>query len=136
MKRLNLIVIPVFLMIPVSLAVLVTLAGCNDAPDSLAVTDLTPDELSFVERYVLLERARMVTLTEPDVGEAILDSLAAAWGDSAEVEALRQLPTEPRRARLVHDLLYRLLEAETDSLTHAPRVDRLSAPLPEPIPPE
>lgn len=126
MNRLNLTAIPVFLL----------LVGCNAQPESLAMSDLTADEALFIERYVTLERARMVTLARPDEGEAILDSLALAWGDSAEAEAMRMLPTDPRRAQLVHDLLRRLLDAEMDSLTHAPRADRITAPLPEPIPPK
>ncbi|MEZ4387520.1 MAG: hypothetical protein R3D98_08060 [Candidatus Krumholzibacteriia bacterium] len=105
-------------------------AGCDRGSDTLTVADLTANESRYVQRFMVLERARALALADPDQGEAALDSLAAAWGDSAAVEAGRLLPTEPRRAQLVDDLLRRLLEAESDSLTHAPRRDRLAAPLP------
>ena len=108
---------------------LLAAAGCNDSPEELTVADLSVDEHRFVERFVVLERARTVALADPDLGDAVLDSLAAAWGDSAEVEAGRWFPRDAQRSQLIHDLLRRLLEAESDSLTHAPRINRLAAPL-------
>lgn len=113
---------------------LILVAACQADPDQITVADLSPGEYQVVERYVVLERARAVALADPAAGVVILDSLAAAWGDSAAVEAEAALPTEPRRAALIDDLIRRLLEAETDSLVHAPEPHRLTAPLPEPAP--
>jgi hypothetical protein len=117
---------------------IVTLAvvGCDHGSGEFTVSDLTADEARFVERYVVLERARMLLLADASAGEAVLDSLAAAWGDSAAVDALSWLPAHPARAAKVHDLLRRILEAENDSLTFAPHADRLDAPLPAPLPPD
>ena len=56
-------------------------------PEPQPVADLDPAERQVVERYVILERARAVTLADPARGTAILDSLATAWGDSAGHEA-------------------------------------------------
>ena len=113
---------------------LALMAGCQGEPDQLDLVDLDAQERQVVERYIILERARAVTLADPAGGVAILDSLATAWGDSAAIEAEKALSTKPLRATLVHDLLRRLLEAEQDSLVHAPYPRRLTAPLPTPIP--
>lgn len=113
---------------------LALVAGCQDKPDQIDLADLDAGERQVVERYIILERARAVALADPATGSAILDSLAAAWGDSAAVEAQRMLPTQPLRASLIHDLLRRMLEAEQDSLVHAPDPRRLTAPMPTPIP--
>ena len=75
-----------------------------------------------------------MALIDRPTGNAILDSLAIAWGDSARQETSRGLPGDPIRAGQVGDLLRRILEAETDSLTHAGRPDRLILPLPDPLP--
>lgn len=88
--------------------------GCDHRSD-----DLTADEARLVERFLVLERARAVALADPDRGDALLDSLSAAWGDSAEADALRWFPTDPRRAEMLHALLHELLTAEADSLVHA-----------------
>ena len=117
-------------------AILALAAGCQDGRDHLELADLDPGERQVVERYVILERARAVSLADPPRGVAILDSLAAAWGDSAGREAEAALPTDPERAEQIHDLMRRLLEAERDSLVYAPEPRRLSAPLPAPVPPD
>jgi len=115
---------------------LAVIAGCQAEPEFLELADLDAAERQVVERYVILERARAITLADPARGVAILDSLAAAWGDSVAREAEAALTTRPERANLVHDLLRRLLEAEQDSLVHAPEPRRLAAPLPVPVPVE
>ncbi|MBD3220389.1 hypothetical protein GF314_04030 [bacterium] len=114
---------------------LVLVAACAREPDHLTLADLTADESFCLERLVVLERARAVALADPELGEVVLDSLAVAWGDSVPEDLLRRLPLEPRRASRFHGLLRRVLEAENDSLTFAPRRDRLDAPLPTPAPP-
>ncbi len=109
-------------------------AGCQGEPDHLELADLDPGERQVVERYIVLERARAIALADPEGGVAILDSLSEVWGDSASFEAEVALSTRPARASLLHDLLGRMLEAEQDSLVHAPYPRRLTAPLPEPTP--
>lgn len=115
------------------LAVVLT-AGCGSESGPLELHQLRPAERLYVERYITLERARAVALAEPALGVALLDSLAAAWGDSAAVEAEAALTGEPRRAARLHGLVQRLLEAEADSLIQAPHPRRLHEPLPDPIP--
>ena len=105
------------------------LASCGDAP--LDLDDLPPAEREFVTRFVVLERARAVALAEPAAGTSLLDSLATAWGDSANVVARGQVPPDGARAAAVYDLLGRILVAESDSLLHAPLARRLTAPLPQ-----
>ena len=116
------------------LPLLVILVGCQADPAQFTVDDLSSAERQVVTQYIVLERARVIALADPESGVAILDSLAAAWGDSAAVVAQSKLSIEPARAALVHDLIQRLLEAETDSLVHAPYARRLGEPLPEPAP--
>jgi len=115
-----------------SFTCLTLLASCGEA--GLDLDDLTPAERDFVTRFVVLERARAVALAEPAVGAALLDSLAVAWGDSANVIARGQVPARADRAVAVYDLLGRLLAAESDSLVHAPVARRLAAPLPRGAP--
>ena len=112
-----------------SLATLTLLASCSEP--ALDLDDLTPAEREFVTRFVVLERARAVALADPAAGTALLDSLAAAWGDSANAVARRQVPPQPARAAAVYDLLGRILAAESDSLVRAPVARRLTAPLPQ-----
>lgn len=109
-------------------------AGCGQGPSELEYRQLRPAERLYVERFMVLERARAVALADPARGVALLDSLAATWGDTAEAEARAALPSDPRRAALVQDLMRRLLEAEADSLLLAPHPRRLQAPLPTPAP--
>ena len=106
--------------------------GCTGEPPQLTLDDLTPQERTFIERYVVIERARAVALADPPLGQALLDSLGAAWGDSANAETKRLLPGDPARLAAVNRLLSRVLASEEDSLVMAPRADRLAAPLTEP----
>lgn len=109
--------------------------GCQEKePPPIQLVDLDSGELLYVTRMVILERAKAVALIDRPAGNAILDSLATAWGDSARQETVLGLPTDPVRAGQVGDLLRRMLEAETDSLILAARPERLKAPLPDPLP--
>jgi len=104
-------------------------AGCARRTDTLELAQLSREEREYVQRYVILERARAVALADPALGAALLDSLAVAWGDTADRVAERSLPRDPARAAALHDLVRRLLEAEADSLVFAPLPRRLAAPL-------
>jgi hypothetical protein len=108
-------------------------AGCESAGE-LRPDDLEPGELRYVTRVVVLERAKAVALADRAAGDALLDSLAAAWGDSSLAETEAGVPDDPGRAAAVGRLLQRILEAELDSLVLAPRPDRLAQPLPDPEP--
>jgi len=112
-----------------SIASLTLLTSCSET--TLDLEDLTPAEREFVTRFVVLERARAVALAKPSAGTALLDSLAAAWSDSANALAQNQVPSRADRAAAVYDLLGRILAAESDSLVHAPLARRLTAPLPQ-----
>jgi hypothetical protein len=116
------------------LPVLIPVTGCgkNDAP--LALSDLSGDEFIFVERMVILERAKTAALLDRQIGDAILDSLAAAWGDSSFPLTLVGAPRDPLRSEAVGTLLRRVLEAEQESLLTSTGLDRLDQPLPEPKP--
>ncbi len=116
-------------------AVLWLLAGVGCGPDGgrpLQLSDLSRPEHEYLTRFVTLERARSVALIDRGRGEALLDSLAGAWGDSSLVRTQAALPADPRRQALLHGLLGRILRAEQDSLLDAPRPRRLDAPLPDP----
>ncbi len=106
-------------------------AGCRDEDPSLRLDQLRPGERTYIQRIVTLERAKAVALVDRTLGRTLLDSLATAWGDSSEQETLAGIPTDPTRARLVNELLGRILAAEEDSLLAAPRPRRLQAPLPD-----
>jgi len=110
--------------------------GCEKSEAVLSADDLTDGERRYIDRVITLERARAVALDDRPAGEALLDSLAAAWGDSSLPETVAGLPDDPRRAAAVGDLLSRLLIAEQESLILAPRPDRLQAPWPrtDPVP--
>lgn len=110
------------------------LSGCGRSEPKLQPEDLTSAESRYVERFVVLERARAVALVDSETGTALLDSLAAVWGDSALRSVQRELSDDPLRAAAVHNLLERILMAEQDSLINASRPDRLTAPLPKPVP--
>ena len=112
----------------------VGVAGCG-TDDEIRLGDLESGERIYVTRVVVLERAKAVALVDRPVGEALLDSLAAAWGDDSLAETEAVVPGDPARAAAVGRLLRRILEAELDSLVLAPRPDRLAAPLPDPEPP-
>ena len=109
-------------------------AGCKQEKSDLQLGDLTEAENLYLTRIVVLERAKAVALADRETGTALLDSLAAAWGDSSLAETLVGAPDAPRRSAQVHGLLARILKAERDSLIEAPRPERLTAPLPDPAP--
>ncbi len=113
---------------------LIPAAGCekNDAPLTLA--DLSGDEYVFVERMVILERAKTVALLDRETGDALLDSLAVAWGDSSLPLTLAGVPLDPVRSEAVGALLRRVIEAEQESLLTSTGLDRLDRPLPDPEP--
>jgi hypothetical protein len=105
----------------------------EEAPRTLA--DLTPGERLYVERMVLLERAKAVALVNRTTGEALLDSLAAAWGDSSLAKTLSGVPTVPERSAAVAELLRRIIDVEHDSLRTDPGRNRLAEPVADPPPP-
>jgi len=119
-------------------AILLAVAGCGRGDSPLRLQDLSPAELSYVERFVVLERARAVAMDDRAAGESLLDSLAVAWGDSSLQEARSALEIAPGRLAELHLLLGRILDAERDSLLRSPTPGRLAAPLPDPTvePPE
>ncbi len=117
------------------LTVLLAFAGgCTDETQPLQLTDLTPAELKYVTRFITLERARAVTLVHREEGEALLDSLATAWGDSALSDNQAAFSLDTTRTAGLHDLLSRIIKAEEDSLLQAPVARRLTADLPDPAP--
>jgi len=99
------------------------------------VADLTPAERELATRFIVLERARAIALADTAAGNAILDSLALVWGDTALAAARRALPADNDRLAAFYELLGRLLETERDSLLAGPSPRRLGAPLPRPAPP-
>ncbi len=110
------------------------LSGCQREPEALQLRDLTQDERLYIERFVVLERTRAIALLNAELGAALVDSLAAAWGDSSLAQTQQWVPREPARAAAVQDLLLRILDAERDSLVQVPEPRRLTAPLPDPPP--
>lgn len=117
-----------------TLALAACLWGCQASTETLQLSDLTPAERQYIDRFVTLERARAVALVEAERGAALLDSLAAAWGDSSLAVTRRNLPRLPDRMAALNELLARILNAERDSLLLAPEARRLLAPLPDPPP--
>ena len=113
---------------------LVAAAGCekNDAP--LAMADLSGAEYVFVERMILLERAKAEALVDRESGDALLDSLAAAWGDSSLELTLDSAPRDPIRSEAVGALLRRVIQVEQESLLTSSGLERWHLPLPEPAP--
>ena len=118
--------------VPALALLLLVAPGCDREAPSLRLADLTPDERLYVERFVVLERARALALVDAVAGDAVLDSLAAAWGDSALAEARAALPDDAVRQAALQVLLAEILDAEEDSLVMAPTVERLTAPLADP----
>ena len=121
-----------FLFFLLSAVALGALGGCEKPDTELRLADLTEDEHRYVTRMVILERAKAVALVDRTAGYAVLDSLSAAWGDSALARSLTGVPDEPVRSHQVHGLLARILEAERDSLVGAARPDRVGAPILDP----
>lgn len=99
-----------------ALTLLAAAGGCARRERPLTPRDLTDDESVYVTRVLVLERVRAAIIDDPIRGSVLGDSLAAAWGDSAQPRTLDLAPTDPDRAALVHELLLRLLAAEQDSL--------------------
>lgn len=99
-----------------ALTLLAVSGGCARRERPLTPRDLTEDESVYVTRVLVLERVRAALVDDPVRGSVLGDSLAAAWGDSAQPRTLDLAPTDPDRAALVHELLLRLLAAEQDSL--------------------
>jgi hypothetical protein len=123
------------LLVPALLATALAAAhGCARRDRPLQMKDLTSSERLYVERFVTLERARAVALVDVDRGNALLDSLGHAWGDTALEWTLGTLPRDPARVAGLYNLLSRILLAENDSLVHAPKARRLKAPIPDPHP--
>ena len=108
-------------------------SGCDQPEKELQLVDLTSAEYTYVQRLVVLERAKAIALHDRDLGNTVLDSLSEAWGDSVEAETAALSPSDPIRSREVHDLLKRVVSAEKDSLMLSPTVLRLSAPLALPV---
>ncbi len=78
---------------------------------------------------VVLERAKAVALVDRPRGDALLDSLAAAWGDSSLERTLAGLPRDPDRAPSPWARSWPAsCEAEQDSLVPGPAPDRLARP--------
>jgi hypothetical protein len=113
---------------------LFTAVGCEEPDDPLTLDDLSGAEYVFVERMVILERAKAAALFDREAGTAILDSLALAWGDSSLPKTLAGAPQDPHRSEAVAELLRRVLQAEQESLATGTPGDRLSSPLPGPAP--
>lgn len=120
-----------FLFLPVAL---MAAGGCEKEDTPLELADLSGPEYLFVERMVLLERAKAVALLDREVGDTLLDSLATAWGDSSLPFTLAGAPQDPIRAEAVGTLLRSVIEAEQESLMTTSGLDRLDLPLPEPRP--
>lgn len=115
-------------------AAIIMSAGCDKQEKPLTLADLNGGEFVYVERMVQLERAKALTLVDRTTGEALLDSLATAWGDSSLQQTLVGVPSDPLRAEAVASLLRRILVAEQDSLKTNPGHNRLALPLPDPAP--
>ena len=107
-------------------------AGCEQAVPDLDLDSLNAGERLYFERVVAVERSRSVALVDRERGNALLDSLAAAWGDSIVPDVLAGLAGDPVRSEALHTLLARVVAAEHDSLLWAPGADRLALPLPDP----
>ena len=122
------------LYLPLLLTCLLPAAGCEKNDPPLTLDDLSGGEFVFVERMVILERAKTVALMDRPTGDALLDSLAADWGDSSLSLTTAGAPDDPLRAEAVASLLRRVLAAEQDSLRISSGLDRLTKPLPDPVP--
>ena len=115
---------------------LLAAAGCSEEPRALRLDDLDEGERIILEKLIVLERAKAGALVDRDRGEAVLDSLAVAWGDSVLEETLAGAPRDATRAKAVGEIFARVLRAEHDSLLVGDGLARLAAPLPDPAPPE
>jgi hypothetical protein len=118
--------------LPLLLAGLALASGCEKADAPLAMADLSGAEYVFVERMVLLERAKAAALLDRPNGDVLLDSLAVAWGDSSLELTAAGAPKDPIRSEAVGALLRRVIQAEQESLMTTSGFDRWNLPLPEP----
>ena len=109
------------------------LGACEKPEQELQLADLTPSEHTYIQRIVILERAKAVAFNDRDLGNTLLDSLAVAWGDSAEAATAALAPEEPLRCEAVHELLKRIIISERDSLVQSPYPYRLAVPLADPV---
>ncbi len=114
--------------------VCIPLSGCEKSIDDLQLKDLTQNEYLYIERMVILERAKAVALVDHETGFALLDSLANSWGDSASVRTGEMAKNAPLRSAAVGKLLGRILAAERDSLLNTPNPDLIALPLSDPSP--
>ncbi len=114
------------------IAGLLLFSGCDIKDQPLELSDLTAGERLYFERVVAVERAKSVTMVYRATGEALLDSLATAWGDSAQADVLKGLGGDPYHATAISELLGRVVKAEQDSLLWDPGFNRLNLPLPDP----
>ncbi len=110
---------------------LLLLGSCRQESRPLQLADLTAGEHLYFERVVAIERAKSVAFIRPDIGAALLDSLATAWGDSAQSEILAGLSPDPDRTIALGELLLRVVTAAQDSLMWDPGYNRLHLPLPD-----
>lgn len=117
-----------------ALGLLFSLAACETPDKDLQLADLSQDEHLYIQRLIVLERAKAIAFNDHTLGDVVLDSLSLAWGDSAQTLTAQMAPKEPLRSAAVHDLLARILAAEQDSLMAVPLRRRLAAPLPDPVP--
>jgi len=113
---------------------LISTTACEKKDTPLTLNDLSGDEYVFVERMVVLERAKTVALLDRRTGDALLDSLAVAWGDSSLSLTLAGAPRDPVRSEAVAAFLRRVIETEQDSLRTSTGLDRMGRPLPDPAP--
>jgi len=109
------------------------LGACDQPEKPLKLADLTISEHTYIERIVVLERAKAVVLADRELGNTILDSLSLAWGDSAEAKTAALAPVDPIRSQALHELLKQIILAERDSLLQNPSPLRLAAPLVDPV---
>ncbi len=114
------------------LSTLLLLGSCDKQDQPLQLSDLSASERLYFERVIAMERARTLGLIYRDVGEALLDSLGVAWGDSIGPEIRAGLTSDPYRSQALGELLLRVVTAEQDSLKWDPGTSRLHMPLPDP----
>lgn len=118
-----------------ALAACLLVAGCEKKPSPLVLDDLNEGETTLLTRLIILERAKALALVDRPAGQAVLDSLAVAWGDSTTEQTLAGAPRDATRAHAVGQLYSRVFAAEHDSLQAHDGRRELTAPLPDPTAP-
>jgi len=106
--------------------------GCEKKQSPLVLEDLDEGETELLTRLIILERAKSLALVDRPAGQALLDSLAVAWGDSIGEETVAGAPSNATRAHEVGQLYSRVFSAEHDSLLAHDGRRELTAPLPDP----